>query len=57
MVFDLYDILTDHGQSNWSRYPTGGGGDSHPSRAGNRKVALEFIPFLNRSVKRMGLEG
>ncbi len=57
VVFDLYDILTDHGQSNWSRYPTGGGGDSHPSRAGNRKVALEFIPFLNRSVKRMGLEG
>jgi len=45
-VFDYYDILTDGGASNWSRYPTGGGRDSHPSPEGNAKAAQVFVPFL-----------
>lgn len=57
VVFDYYDILTDHGKSNWSLYPTGGGRDSHPSSDGNTKAAREFIPFLNKTVHRMGLTG
>ncbi len=55
VVFDYYDVLTDGGASNLSRYPTGGGRDSHPSRAGNEKAAAEFVPFLNRAVRRAGL--
>lgn len=55
VVFDYYDVLTDHGQSNWSMYPTGGGRDSHPSSAGNTKAAQEFIPFINKAVHRLGL--
>jgi len=54
-VFDYYDILTDHGMSDLSAYPTGGGCDSHPSREGNEKAAAAFVPFLNRAVGRMGL--
>ena len=45
-IFDYYDILTGHGQSNFSMYPTGDGYDSHPSREGNEKAAAEFVPFL-----------
>ena len=49
VVFDYYDILTDGGASNWSRYPTGGGQDSHPSLEGNEKAAQVFIPFLSEA--------
>ncbi len=56
VVFDFYNVLTDEGASNYSRYPTGSaGGDSHPSRAGNEKAVKAFIPFLNRAVRRAGL--
>lgn len=55
-VFDLYDLLTDQGASNWSCYPSGEGADSHPSRAGNEKAAAAFVPFLNGAVCRAGLE-
>lgn len=54
-VFDLYDVLTDHGKSNFLAYPTGDGFDSHPSRAGNERVTAEFVPFLNRAVRRAAL--
>lgn len=55
-VFDYYDILTDHGASNFSRYPTGDGFDSHPSREGNQKATAAFLPFLDRAVRRAGLD-
>ncbi len=55
VVFDYYDILTENGRSNWSRYPTGRGRDSHPSSEGNSRAAQVFIPFLNKAVRRMGL--
>jgi hypothetical protein len=52
VVFDLYDILTKEGQSNWAEYPTGNGTDSHPNAAGNAIAAQKFVPFLNRAVHR-----
>jgi hypothetical protein len=55
VVFDYYDILTDGGTANTSCYPTGGGFDSHPSREGNEKAAMAFVPFLNRAGRRAGL--
>ncbi len=55
VVFDLYDALTDHGASNFSRYATGGGLDSHPSSEGNAKVAPELVSFLNRAVRYAGV--
>jgi hypothetical protein len=55
VVFDYYDILTGHGVSNLSVFPTGGGWDSHPSREGNQKASEVFVPFLNRAVRRAGL--
>jgi hypothetical protein len=55
VVFDLYDILTEHGKSDFLAYATGGGYDSHPSRAGNQLVAGALVPFLNRAVRRAGL--
>ena len=55
VVFDYYDVLTDHGASDLSRYPTGGGEDSHPSSEGNTKATQAFVPFLNQSVRRAGL--
>jgi hypothetical protein len=45
-VFDFYDILTENGQSNWSRFPTRDGTDSHPSVDGNQKAAAAFVSFL-----------
>jgi len=54
VVFDYYDTLTNHGASNLLYYPTAGGTDSHPSRTGNEKATAEFLPFLNRTVHRMG---
>jgi len=55
VVFDYYDVLTGHGTANFSRYPTGHGYDSHPSREGNEKAAEAFVPFLNRAVRRAGI--
>ena len=54
VVFDYYDILTGHGQSNWSAYPTRDGRDSHPSGEGNRRAAEAFVPFLQQVVARLG---
>jgi hypothetical protein len=53
VVFDYYDVLTRRGESNHALYPTKGGKDSHPNFEGNSLAAKEFIPFLNRSVKRL----
>ena len=55
VVFDYYDVLTQHGESNFSMFPTGGGFDSHPSRAGNQMAAQAFVLFLNSAVRRAGL--
>jgi len=55
VVFDYYDVLTGHGRSNLSEYPTGDGGDSHPSTEGNTLAAREFVPLLNRAVRRAGI--
>jgi hypothetical protein len=55
VVFDLYDILTKDGQSNWAGYPTQNGTDSHPSSEGNSIAAERFVPFLNKAVRRAGL--
>ena len=55
VVFDLFDTLTGHGQSNLSRYPTWDGADSHPSAEGNAIVAAELVPFLNRAVRYAGV--
>jgi len=52
VVFDYYDVLTDHGRSDWSIYGSNGGSDSHPSSVGNTKAADEFVPFLNKSLNR-----
>jgi hypothetical protein len=51
VVFDYYDLLTDHGASNFSRYATGEELDSHPSSAGNQKAAHALVPFLNRALR------
>lgn len=45
-VFDYYDVLTKHGETNWSAYATGGGKDSHPSRSGNEAAAATFVEVL-----------
>jgi hypothetical protein len=53
VVFDYYDVLTSYGASNWLRYPSGDGTDSHPSAEGNTKAAQAFIGFINRAMNRM----
>jgi hypothetical protein len=52
VVFDYYDILTRHGESNFSMYATRDGSDSHPSSEGNAIAAKELVSFLNRAVNR-----
>jgi hypothetical protein len=52
-VFDYYDVLTKHGETNWSAYATGGGRDSHPSREGNTAAASRFVDVLDRAVAAM----
>jgi hypothetical protein len=52
VVFDYYDVLTRHGESNHALYPTREGADSHPSVAGNSIAAQEFIPLLNKAANR-----
>jgi hypothetical protein len=55
VVFDYYDVLTEGGASNLSRFASGDGRDSHPSAEGNQKAAAAFAPFINRAVRRAGL--
>ena len=55
-VFDYYDILTGHGQTNWSAYPTRDGRDSHPDAEGNRLAAEAFVPFLLQALARRGAD-
>ena len=55
VVFDLYGYLTDDGVSDFSRYATLDGTDSHPSSAGNSRVAPALVAFLNRVVREKGL--
>jgi hypothetical protein len=55
VVFDYYDILTDHGKSDLSMYATWGGADSHPDREGNEKAAHALVPFLNQAVRLAGV--
>jgi hypothetical protein len=56
VVFDLYDILTDGGTSNFLQYGSGTSAtDNHPSAEGNRKATEAFVPFLNRAVRRAGI--
>jgi len=50
VVFDYYDILTGEGKSNWTKYPTREGRNSHPSSKGNNVCANNLITFLNRVV-------
>ncbi len=50
-VFDFYDILTEGGKSDWSRFATRNGQDSHPSRTGNEVAADAFLPFLAAAVQ------
>jgi len=55
LVFDLYDILTDNGVSNWAQYSTRNGKNSHPNSQGNTKAAKQFVEFINQSVRHAGL--
>ena len=57
VVFDYYDVLTKHSTSLFLEYPSGDGHDSHPNTLGNQAATAEFVPFLNRAVRRMGLGG
>ncbi|MDO8835493.1 MAG: SGNH/GDSL hydrolase family protein [Vicinamibacterales bacterium] len=50
-VFDLYGELTDGSPAGFSRYPSGDGTDSHPSSAGNARVAPMLVSFLNAAVR------
>jgi hypothetical protein len=54
VVFDYYDVLTG-GASDVLAFPTGGGYDSHPASEGNSRAAEQFLPFLDRAVRRAGL--
>jgi len=49
-VFDFYDVLTNHGQSNYAEFPTDEW-DDHPSTEGNLMATEEFIPFLDSAYK------
>jgi hypothetical protein len=51
VVFDLYDVLTGNGASDFALFPTGPRGeDSHPSAAGLSRATARFVPFLVRAV-------
>lgn len=54
-VFDYFDVLTDDGSADVSRYATGDGEDSHPSSEGNRRATERMVPWLLRVVRRAGL--
>lgn len=53
-VFDLFAELTDGHAAGFSRYPSGDGTDSHPSSAGNTRVAPKLVAFLNGAIRRFG---
>jgi hypothetical protein len=53
VVFNYYDVLTDHGATNYAAYPTRDGRDSHPSSTGNQKAAAAFMPFLEAATAGM----
>jgi hypothetical protein len=55
VVFDYYNVLTDHGASDLLQYATGDGDNSHPSRAGNERAAVDLVRLVNRAVRRAGL--
>lgn len=55
VVFDHYDILTGEGKSNWTKYPTREGRNSHPSSEGNAIAAKGFIDFINRAIRYVDL--
>ena len=56
VVFDLFDVLTDYGKSNFSGSASGPGhDDNHPSAEGNALATDAFVPFLNRAVRSAGL--
>jgi hypothetical protein len=57
VVFDYYHVLTSSGVSNWLRYPSVSGKDSHPNAQGNAIAAQKFIPFINRALDRMTEQG
>jgi hypothetical protein len=52
-VFDYFDVLTGHGTSDFLAYPSGRGGDAHPSSAGNTKAREELVPALDRAIRRL----
>jgi hypothetical protein len=54
-VFHLYDVLTDHGASDFSRHASGDGTDNHPNHQGLAKVAQALVPFINRALSRADL--
>ncbi len=53
MVFDHYDVLTDHGRTSFAAYPARPG-DSHPSSEGNARSTAAFVPLLAAAVAGMG---
>jgi hypothetical protein len=55
VVFDYFDVLTRHGQSNVLEYAGIDATDSHPAAAGNEAAAREFVPFLDGAVRNAGL--
>lgn len=52
VVFDYYDLLTDHGASDWSAYPSREGRDSHPNPQGTAAAAEAFVPFIQEALGR-----
>lgn len=56
VVFDYYDLLTG-GESNFLKYPSGGGKDDHPSAVGQHLAAAQLVPFINRAVRYAGISG
>lgn len=55
VAFDYFSVLTDGSATGLSRYPSGGGKDSHPASEGNRRATELLIPFLNDAVRRAGI--
>jgi hypothetical protein len=57
-VFDYYDVMTGHGRTDALLYPADGAGyDAHPGPEGQRAAADALLPFLNRAVRRAGVDG
>jgi hypothetical protein len=56
VVFDYFDLLTNNGKSNFLQYASNGGTDNHPSTAGQKLAAIEFIQFINQAVRYAGIQ-